>query len=199
MRQVKQLLGSWNRIDFALVILLLIGLVTYMTVTYFRSHSITMGEIGTSLGVFVLFLLVMRLHKLARRTLPTPRVKYSVSMPLIEIIDEFTYTGYRIEAMTENTVVLVRFSLRLVILFVPLFLLILIPSILLSDSPEELSLVSFPVSIASFGAVYLFTIAGYGYDRITFHQRFKDGPSTCVASIRSFLPSRVRASLVSDY
>ena len=197
MRQLKQLFGSWNRRDFTFVILLLMGLAIYISVTYFRSQSITIREIGTSLGTFVLLLLVMRLHKLARRTPPTPRVKYTVSMPLIEIIDEFTYTGYRVEAMTENTVVLVRFSIKLVILFLPLFLLLFIPFLLLSNSPQELSIVSFPVSIVSFSTVYLFAIAGYGYDRITFHQRFKDGPSTCVTSISSFLPSRVRASLVS--
>ena len=110
MRQFKIILGSWNRRDFVVVAVLWAGIGILTVVFHFHYRPVTMRDVGTSIGLGVLILLMMRLAKHARQTRPTPRVKYTVLMSLIDIVNEFTYTGYRVEAMTEDTVVLVRLS-----------------------------------------------------------------------------------------
>ena len=195
MRWLKLFLGAWNRRDLVFVALVLIAVIAYTVLSYSRSQPVSIPGVVT-LGV--LPLLVLRLFKLARRTPPTPRVKHVVSMSLIEIVNEFIYTGYRVEAMTENTVVLVRFSIRHLVvstfLVAPLWIVVIFLSF---DSPKALAPTTVLLPLLSLFVVYMYTIAGYGYDRIAFHQQFKDGPSTCVTFINSFLPSRVRAAVKS--
>ena len=201
MRQLKRLIGSWNRRDLIFVAVVFAAIGIYTVVPYFRSQPIILRDIGTSIGMGVVFLLMLRLRKIAKRTPPPPRVKYTVSMALIEIVNEFVYTGYRVEAMTEDTVVLVRFSIRdligsaLIIILMPLVWIMASQSI---DSPQALATTAVLISLLSLYMVYMYTIAGYGYDRITFHQRSKSAPSTCVTFVNSFLPSRVKAAVESE-
>lgn len=197
MRKVKRLLGSWNRTDFVFVAIGWAAIGIYTATPLLRSQPVTIREIGVGVGFGVYMLLAFRLAKLARRTLPTPRVKYTVSMSLIEILNEFTYTGYKVEAMTEDTVVLVRFSLKHLIAFPLLIIALLIGVALLLDSPEAISAAAIPVSLVSLFFAYFYTIAGYGYDRITFHQRSDSDTSTCLTVVNAFLPSRVRAAVIS--
>ena len=193
MRKLKAHIGSWDRralifnaAGFAT------GIITVAVVKFFAPTSIQ--EIG-AISLLTIFgvLLLIRLRPLVKRTLPIPRVKYTVEMSLLEIINEFTYTGYRVEAMTENTVVLVRFSMKnLIIGFLIMTGLFWIPFALwvAKDAAEELAVAAFLIPLFSFFMVYMHNIAGYGYDRITFHQE-QDDLSTCITFRNSFLPSRV--------
>ena len=201
MRKLKALIGSWDR--RALIFQAAgaaIGFITMALVRFLAPTSVR--EIGAiSIAIILVMLLLMKLRPLVKRTLPIPRVKHTVEMSLIEIINEFTYTGYRVEAMTENTVILVRFSMKHLILGVllltGLFWIPFAPLASTGDVTEELATAAVLIPLFSFIVVYMYTITGYGYDRITFNQREQDGPSTCVTSINAFLPSRVDLAIVS--
>ena len=199
MKWVKLLFGTWNRADFAVFGLILVPVSIFIGINYWNAQPITIHEIGSSAAVVMFGLLYIRTSKIARRTPPPNRAKFVVSMPLYEITSEFVYTGYKIEALTENTVVFVRFSIKYLFLFGPLMTLVWVPIILLKDSPESTAFAALTLSFLSFAVVYLFAIAGYGYDRIVFHQHTADGPSTSVTPVRSFLPSRVRAAVIATH
>ena len=201
MRQLKALIGSWDRRALIFTAVgAVIGIITGVLGRFLAPTGVR--EIGTiSIAIIVGMLLLMRLRPLANQVLPIPRVKHTVKMSLIEIIDEFTYTGYKVEAMTENTVTFVRLSMKHLILGVLLLTgLFWIPFALLAatdDASEELSTLAFLIPLFSFVVVYMYTIAGHGYDRITFNQKEQNGPSTCVTFINAFLPSRVDLAIVS--
>ena len=128
--------------------------------------------------------------------LPVGRVKHTVEMPLIEVINEFTDCGYRVEAMTDNVVVLVRFSFRHLWLGLPLFVGIsvipaVVAALLEGANTNDVAVIAIAVPVYAFMVVYMYTIVGFGYDRIVFHQETSSGPSHCITTKNAFLPSRV--------
>ena len=201
MRRLKSFVGSWDwRAIVSTTTGLAAGLILVALINYLEPTSVQdFGVIG--IAGSLLLVLSMGLRRLVKRPLPISRVKHTVEMSLIDIMDEFTYTGYRVEAMTENTVVLVRFSINHLILGALLLSgLCWIPLALImanDDAANELAVVAIFVAIFSFVVVYMYSIAGYGYDRIVFNQKGQDNPATCVTFANAFLPSRVDLAIVS--
>ena len=145
--------------------------------------------------------LVLALRPLVRRVLPPHRTKRTIDMSPVEVVNEFTHVGYRVEAMTEDTVVLVRFNLKHLFLGIPLLMALWYVSADLSTSEkvdtQVQTAVAIIVPVVSLLVAFMYTIAGYGYDRLVFHQEERGGPSTCVARADAFLPSRVDLATIS--
>ena len=137
------------------------------------------------------------LRRFTTGILPTARVRRTIAMPIRDIMDEFIYVGYRIEALNEDTVVLVRFSLRHAFGFMAIILAVWLVAFLAFDLQELQGPLSLLIAVGSFTAVYFYTIAGYGYERISFHQQGHSESSTCLVFVNAFMPSRVRAGIVS--
>ena len=201
MNRLKSLIGSWDLRDLIFVLAVALVATSYLVYLRLRSQPITMTDIGASIGIVLVFLLFIRLRKAAKKALPTPRVKYTISLPVAAIMTEFVHLGYRVEAMTEDTVVLVRFKLRLAILSAFLILPVTLLIVLSRETPEAQTQAGLLIAALSFLAVYMFNIAGYGYDRIAFHQQGDTDTSSCVIPINLPLPSRVWMRVVAkeDY
>ena len=195
MRKLKARIGSWDwRVLMLTAAGFVTGLIPVAVVYFYKPTSVQdFGMVGIA-SSFSLLLLI-RLRRLMKRPLPISRVKHTIEMSLIEIINEFAYTGYRVEAMTENTVVLVRFSYKHLILGALLLAGLGVISVaILAENSNAAAII---ISVFSFMVVYVYTIVGYGYDRIVFNQREQDGPTTCVTFVNAFLPSRVDLAIVS--
>ena len=136
-----------------------------------------------------------------RRVRPPGRVKYTVNMSLSQIVDEFVYIGFRVEALTESTAVFVRINMSLLrgnVLLIAALFWVPFGIYIASENPaEELALLAFLIPAFSFFLVFMFTIAGFGYDRVVVHQVALGGPSTCLVSTKSVLPSRVYEAKIS--
>ena len=193
---LKRLVGSWNLRDLLFVLAVFAIAVSYPTVLHFGFRKITIADIGGSIAVFALFVLWIRLRKAAKARLPTPRVKYTVSLPIAEVMNEFIQLGYRVEALSDSTIVLVRLKLGHLMLGAYLFSPVVAFAFISWITPENQALAALFFAIISFAVVYIYTIVGYGFDRIAFHKGVAASQSTCVTSVRSFLPSRVRAMIV---
>ena len=170
--------------------LVLIGAMVYFLVPL-SGEEITLIAL-VSAG-YTLFL--WRLRPLVRRVRRPGRVKYTVNMSLSQIVDEFVYIGFRVEAMTESTAVFMRINMSILrgnVLLIAALFWIPFGIYIASENPaDELALLAFLIPAFSFVLVFTFTIAGFGYDRVVVHQVAPGGPSSCLVSKRSVLPSRV--------
>lgn len=182
-----------------IVMMVLAPPIAVLIISYADKGSISSDTIFFSIGAAALGVILATLMVLANRTPPLARNRKVISMDLDDVIYEYVHLGYKVEAMTNNTVVLVR--IRIPALLFLIFLAIITPTLVffrlvaMKSAPETYGLAALFLSMISLFAVAFFVIAGYGYDRLVFHRANNPSKTTVVLDIKSFLPSRIRRSV----
>ena len=199
--RIRSFANRRNAIAGLLVTLfpLFVILAFYMSEGRVSRQAILFAIAATVAGVMHVFLL-----RVARRTPPPVRDRLIVALDLSEIISEHIYLGFRVEAMTDNIVVLVRIRMRALWFLLFLLIFVLVSPIVAVTSPGKISAMTGGDTIAalflgviSFAVLSFFTIAGYGYERHVFQRAGNANESMTIHERGTFLASRVRLETTS--
>ena len=186
-------------------LLLMIALappIAVLVSSYADQGRISNGAVFFSIGAAAGGVILVTLLLLARRILPPARNRIIISMVLEDVIYEYVYLGYKVEAMTDNAVVLVR--IRIVALVFLIFLAIIAPTLVffrlvaMKVEPESYGLAALFLSMVSLFAVAFFVIAGYGFHRLVYFRTSNPGETAGVADSTSSLPHRIKCSITAQ-
>ena len=171
---------------------------------YVKHEGITTAAIVPVMGAIAFGFVYVALLLLARRTPPPSRHRLVISMELVDVMYEYVYLGYKVEALTDDVVVLVRIRIGSLLFLISLVMFGFLGQIIWLDWPtainrsdETSGVIALFMSPISLFVVAYFVIAGYGYNRLVFRRTNNPGETAAVVERASFLPSRIRCSTVS--